>query len=206
MALRFGITMREVNAVGYDEPRDALARDWPKFMQAAFPNDKWLFVPNIEEKAIDFIINWDINVLILSGGDDIGDFPIRDKTERCLLEYAIQNDIPVIAICRGLQVVHSYYGGKIVKGNTLFSKQHRASRHNIGLDSATHEVNSYHTGQIVENTLHKDFEILARCNEDGSIEAIRNKNILGMLWHPEREEEVQSWNLELIEKFLQNEA
>ena len=52
MSLRFGITMRQVDAVAYDEKRDAIARDWSYYMLNSFPEDNWMFIPNIKDEAI----------------------------------------------------------------------------------------------------------------------------------------------------------
>ena len=199
---RFGITMRITHASGYDEPRDALANDWPKYMQSAFPDSQYLFIPNIEKNVVGFIKKWKINILILSGGDDLGTDPQRDNTETILLEYALANDIPIIGICRGMQLIHDYYGGKIGAGDKFFVAQHRAHPHKVEISHAIFEVNSYHANMILEETIHNDFDIYARCSSDQSVEGMRSKNILSMMWHPERDRAVNEWNKKLIEDFL----
>ena len=200
--MRFGITMRVTNANGYDEPRDSIARDWSNYILEAFPESKYLFIPNIGEKAINFIKKWDINVLIISGGDDLGVNPDRDTTENKLSEYAIKEDIPVIAICRGLQLILTRYGGKLINGDTTFIKQHRTNKHDIIVDDSMHSVNSYHTNMIDEKTVNNSFTVFARCISDNSVEGVRNDSILAMMWHPEREEKMEKWNKRLIENFI----
>ena len=199
---RFGITMRISHAPGYDEPRDAIAKDWSKYMQSAFPDSQYLFIPNIEKNVIDFINKWEINVIILSGGDNIGNYPQRDNTETILLEYALANDIPVIGICRGMQLIHDYFGGKIGAGDESFANNHRAKNHKVVISNSVFEVNSYHTNIIIEETIHKDFYIYARCTADNSVEGMKSKNILTMMWHPERDKIISSWNKKNIEEFL----
>ena len=144
--------MRVTNAVGYEEVRDSIARDWSYYMMNAFPNSKWLFIPNIGSKVINYIKNWQINTLILTGGDDIGLFQDRDNTELSLLKHAIQNNIPVIGICRGLQLVHTYYGGEIVKGDEVFCKAHYAKSHEVIIKEKEFKVNSYHKNIIIGST------------------------------------------------------
>lgn len=200
MRFRFGITMREVNSTEYYEPRDAIAKDWSNFMNKAFSGEKWLYIPNTKEHAVEFFNDWNLNVLILTGGDDIGITHVRDQTELKLLEHAVENDIPVIGICRGMQLVHSYFGGKLAKFDSEFV--HKASTHKIVIEGKQRIVNSYHNGFIVEDTLNSKFKILARCTIDGSIEAFYNDKILAMMWHPERDKIINTWNLNLIEKFL----
>jgi putative glutamine amidotransferase len=205
MEFRIGISMRVSNATQYDEPRDAISRDWSNYMLATFPDSKWLFIPNIGDKAGDFMDRWDIDVLILTGGENIGDQPERDRTETAMLKKALDKGIPIIAVCRGMQLVHIYYGGKIAIGDATFIQDHKANEHDISLSNKTYRVNSFHSNKIVENSLHKDFEVIARCVHDNSIEGIRSKNILGMMWHPERDRKHQKWNTHLIKKFLVNE-
>lgn len=202
MQLRFGITMRITNAEGYDEPRDTIAHDWSKYMTQAFPDSKYLFVPNTGELAVEYIKKWHINVLIISGGDDVGITPLRDKSETALLKYAIENGMPVIAVCRGLQLVHSFFGGKLLNGDNAFIKKHRATEHEVYYEDSIKVVNSYHNNYVDENTLTKDAKVLARCKSDNSVEAFELKNILALMWHPERDKAVNDWNKLLIEQFV----
>jgi len=197
--------MRITNDTSYDEPRDSIAGDWSKYMLSAFPDSQFIFIPNIKEDVEHYLKGWDIDVLILSGGDDLGTFPARDKTEILAFLYALKMKIPVIAVCRGLQLVHSYFGGKIESGDNNFIEKHRATKHIIDVDDISYEVNSYHTNVIIEETVHKNFEIFARCKDDNSIEGLRSKQVLGMMWHPERDESMKNWNKLLIEKFIKNE-
>jgi putative glutamine amidotransferase len=197
--------MRVTNAIGYSEVRDTIARDWSDYMLNVFPKAQWLFIPNIGHESIDYIHKWDINVLILSGGDDIGLFPDRDQTETELLKYALKMQIPIVAICRGMQLVHAVFGGTMKEGSSEFSKIHRATEHVISIDRENRMVNSYHNNKIVEDTIHSDFRITGKCLTDNSVESFQSERILAMMWHPERDKEYQNWNQELIKNFLQYE-
>jgi glycerol kinase len=67
--LRVGLTMREVHPSGYDEPRDALARAWGKFMREALPEAAWMPFPNVgSDLAPHYCDRWGLNALILTGG------------------------------------------------------------------------------------------------------------------------------------------
>lgn len=205
MELNFGISMRVTNASNYFEPRDSIARDWSNYMLTSFPESKWLFIPNIEDEVEKYIKKWNINVLILSGGDDIGMYTERDKTELQLIKIALRNNIPIIAICRGLQLIHTFFGGKLLAGDSTFILNHRAKKHKIILNDKEIEVNSYHTNMLDEKTIDKQFKIIGRCKKDNSIECIKSNGILAMMWHPERENVFHEWNINLIKKFLRNE-
>lgn len=194
--------MRITNAIGYQETRDTIARDWSMYMSSAFPESNWMFIPNIGKQAVDYFQRWKLNALILSGGDDIGVYKERDITEFELLKYVLNNHIPVLGICRGLQLVHMFCGGQLEKGGKEFVQLHRANRHNISIGNQSFEVNSFHNFKIIENSIHKDFTIFARCLADNSVEGLENKNILAMMWHPERDTQVNTWNKSLIDNFL----
>ena len=47
---------------------------------------------------------------ILSGGNDLGDYPERDSTETVLLEYAKTQRLPLLGICRGMQMLAVWLG------------------------------------------------------------------------------------------------
>src|SRR5215831_11119236 len=112
--LRVGLTMREVHASGYDEPRDALARGWGKFLQATIPEAAWLPIPNLAPSlAARFCDRWRLNALILTGGEDIGASPERDDTERALWQHFMRKERPILGVCRGLQLMWTELGGEL---------------------------------------------------------------------------------------------
>ena len=64
--------------------------------------------------------------MILSGGNTLSKYSDhkdkpehisieRDEYEMALIKLAILNNIPILGVCRGLQVLNVYYGGKIKK-------------------------------------------------------------------------------------------
>ncbi len=120
------------------------------------------------------------SALVFSGGNNIGQFAQRDQTENALLEYALLQQLPVLGICRGMQVIAHWAG---VSLHPL--PGHVGTRHQLtGIISM--EVNSYHEYSITQCP--NGFEILAR-SQDGGIEAIRHLKLPweGWMWHPERE-------------------
>lgn len=201
--VRIGVTMRVTEATNYKEVRDSIAMDWAKYLKSELPTCKWMFIPNIEEDAVAYFQKWNLNVLILTGGDDIGKYPSRDITEISLLQMANRNNIPIIGICRGMQLIHTYFNGKLEKGIKYFIKNHRNNQHLIVMKQNKYITNSFHSNKIDEATVHKDFKIVARCDTDNSIEAFEKPNVLGVMWHPERTIPYQKWNSILIKEFIE---
>ena len=195
--LRIGVTMRVLEAQGYHEPRDALAQDWSSFISAALPNAAWLPLPNLGANKIRiYCEKWGINRLILTGGEDIGVSTIRDETERDLLVWAKERAVPVLGVCRGIQMMAVWAGValKPVEG-------HVRTRHLLRGDFM-HEVNSFHNYGLADCP--HGFEVTARA-EDGEIEAIRNteQNWEGWMWHPERENPFQSADIDRLRRLLE---
>lgn len=181
-ALRIGLTMRVVEACGYQEPRDALAQDWPKFLSKVFPKAAWLYLPNLGTTAIQqYCKIWHVNRLILTGGEDIGVCQIRDETEMDLLSWAKDNRMPVLGICRGMQMMAKFAGIGLIPLDA-----HTRVRHRLTGPIIHHEVNSFHCFGLA--SCPNNFEVSAR-SPDGEIEGILNKYLRweGWMWHPERE-------------------
>jgi len=194
--VRIGVTMRVLEAQGYYEPRDALAQDWSNFMSAALPDAAWLPLPNLGvKKARAYCEKWGVNRLILTGGEDIGVSPIRDDTELELLIWARERAIPVLGVCRGMQMMAVWAGValKPVEG-------HVRTRH-IMRGDFVREVNSFHNYGLTECP--QGFEVLAR-TEDGVVEAIRNPALCweGWMWHPERERPFQSVDIDRLRRLF----
>ena len=189
---RIGITMRVVDADGYQEPRDALALHWASYMEFALPGVQWMPVPNLGKRVVAFADAWQLDGLILSGGNDIGENGLRDTTERLLLEYFIEDGKPVLGICRGLQLLQTNLGGKLEKCDEL---THVAAQHEVNIaedPSGTHwagrrVVNSFHRYGIRAEDLQPSLHALAMTQDDW-VEAaqLENSAVMGLMWHPER--------------------
>lgn len=195
--LRIGVSMRVVGAQGYHELRDALAHDWPSFLSVALPDAAWMSLPNLGSDEIRIHCEkWGVNRLILTGGGDIGESAIRDETEQDLLLWAREGAVPVLGICRGMQMMAVSAGTalKPVVG-------HVRTRHLLK-GEFVHEVNSFHNYGLAECP--QGFEVFARA-EDGEIEAITSKDLHweGWMWHPERESSFHSAEIDRLRRLFE---
>lgn len=132
-----------------------------------------------------------VNALVLSGSDDIGATPLRDASEIVLLRWTASRDLPVLGVCRGLQMLQHYFGGGL---DRLDPERHVRARHPLGWmdrkkEMERREINSYHQLGLLPDTLVPELETLALCPEDGSVKVLRARHLpwLGIIWHPERE-------------------
>ena len=185
-----GISLRVVENTDYNEKRDALSQDWSKFFEKLEINP--LLIPNTIKNISSFLEDMDVHGLILSGGDNIGDSPDRDETEQKIIDYSFAKKIPLIGICRGMQVLNTFFGGAI---ETLENSKHVGNPHSVSLNknfasflqTENLQVNSFHNNIIKLENLGKNLKPFAVAN-DYTIEGFYHTNlpIFGIMWHPER--------------------
>jgi gamma-glutamyl-gamma-aminobutyrate hydrolase PuuD len=129
--------------------------------------------------------------IVLSGGNDLGQVGPRDRTEEALLNYAQQHSLPLLGICRGMQMMGAWAHTELkpVSG-------HVASRHTLA-GEIPGTVNSYHSYSLA--TCPAGFRVLAK-SEDGEIEAVRHRALPweGWMWHPEREDAFSAQDLQRL--------
>jgi len=159
--------------------------------------------------------------LIFSGGSDLdpatygqdphpqtkGIVEERDRAELALLQGALARDLPVLAVCRGSQVLNVALGGDLVQHlpDVVGDEKHK---HTPG-EYADHDVDVRPETRLgallgerapVKSHHHQGFGRLgqglreAAHAEDGTVEALEDPSrrfAIGVLWHPEAGEDMR---------------
>ena len=195
---RIGISLRVEHVKKYDEKRDVLSQDWILFLQKLniFP----ILIPNNLVDVKSFLTEMNVDGIILSGGDNIGEYPERDKTEKEIIDFATDHQLPILGVCRGMQVLNEHFGGKITqnKDSSHVAKPHLVeftdSKFAKFFGTNSLEVNSFHNNIIKEDKLGKDLEIFALTKTDRTVEGYFHKflPIIGVMWHPERDRNMKT--------------
>ena len=198
MPRRIAVSMR-MAVSGHGERRDALAQNWAKFLGEVLPQCLWVPIPNIRDDAVALVTKLGLDGLLLTGGEDWGAYPERDRTEAALFAWATDNEYPVGGVCRGMQVINLLLGGKLtpVQG-------HVAVRHAVRFSNGTSaEVNSFHSNGILPAGLASGLVRVATC-ENEEIEAFSHSQqpILGVMWHPEREQSATEHDRLMFQNFF----
>ncbi|GAA2922538.1 gamma-glutamyl-gamma-aminobutyrate hydrolase family protein [Streptomyces thioluteus] len=178
-----GVTQRSLPPDRFGERRYALDARWFAFLAACGLTPVPL--PNAADLALRTAGAADLRGVLLTGGDDLAEYggpsPERDRTELRLLRWAVDRDVPVLGVCRGMQVILRAHGAPLVPVGG-----HVAVRHPVvTADGGRREVNSYH--RMAARSVPAPLEVTARCGD--VVEAVRHRaaRVAGIMWHPERE-------------------
>lgn len=182
----------------YAERRDALDQRWAQFLFQAgvLP----ILIPNDTEVAGELLRSLQPAGVLLTGGNDLekygGNAPERDNTETLLIRYALQESLPLLGVCRGMQSIQDCFGVRLIK-----VEGHVTPRQVIKLNGVESEVNSYHNYGSRETVAELQVCGVA---QDGVIKAIRHvtKPVAGIMWHPERINPFRNEDLTMVEKFF----
>lgn len=156
--------------------------------------------------------------LLLTGGGDVdpalyGEIaspetdppdPERDAVEAALIDEALARDLPLLGICRGMQLLNVHLGGSLVQHLPTVGRHVRRTSdrglpaHRVVIEpgsmlaSIAHrqmwEVNSRHHQAVAR--LASGFKVCASDPEDGTVEAIElpaRRYVLAVQWHPENQ-------------------
>lgn len=164
--------------------------------------------------------------VLLSGGADIdprryrslpgpgqgGYEPARDGFEDAILGAAVKRGIPVLGICRGLQVINVHFGGTLIadlppdvgEGHSSYAYPRNIRTHGVNINPDTVLSGLYGERAVVNSFHHQavdrlgDGLISTATAPDGIVEALEHEvhDILGVQWHPEMLDDLEpcfSW-------------
>lgn len=170
-----------------------------------------------EEKALAALAE-ELDGLVLTGGEDVDPVhfgeepfpglgrisPLRDELEIRLVKSFVERDKPVLAICRGIQVLNVALGGSLWQDLPRQWKRPLQHRQNAPRWHCSHSIHVYEGTKLAEiigagpirvNSFHhqaiKDVApglSVAATSADGVIEAVECRShrfLLGVQWHPE---------------------
>lgn len=191
------ITQRVEENKLYQERRDALDQKWAELLLEIgcciypMPNYPPMFKGFVERLQPDGIILTGGNTPITYGGNAKG----RDEADAFLISYSVERSVPLLGVCRGMQSLIVYFGGSLKHVDN-----HVAVRHMLD-GEIRREVNSYHS--YAPDQIPQGFQTLA-FDESGIAEAILygNAPLMGMMWHPEREEPFCNEDLKMMRHFF----
>lgn len=153
-----------------------------------------------------------IGALILCGGADIGVNERRDQFEKDLIQQALDRGLPILGVCRGMQILNHFFGGEVTSMHPFVAATHSStllyefdddhadytSQYHLVEDIVTmhkFQVNSRHhqfCSKIAPNFKVTHYSITDNSPMDEPVpEAIvdNERNILGVQWHPERRDD-----------------
>lgn len=196
---RIVFTQRVEVIESYGERRDCADQNISKFIDTC----GFLPVPimNVPSLADSFCDSIHPDGIILTGGNDLaaygGNAPERDETEKRLIEYAVNNGVPLLGICRGMQMIAAFYGNRLQRVDGHVRKEHEIK----GIINRK-AVNSFHGMGVLE--VKEPIATLARA-DDGVIEALehRDQKIAGIMWHPERVPGFDNEDLAMVKHFYE---
>ncbi len=174
--------------------------------------------------------------LLFSGGMDIDpayysqqqhhktktESPVRDSFELELLRKALARNLPVLAICRGMQVLNVALGGDLCQDITDLKETDLAHWQDLDNDAEPSHTVSLTEGMFKEifrkkivrvNSFHHQAVErignglrVAGVSPDGIVEALESTEhhwVLGVQWHPEMMFKAHSEQLALFEALVQ---
>jgi putative glutamine amidotransferase len=157
----------------------------------------------------------DLDGMVFTGGSDInpavygqephpessGFHDHRDAAELGLMRAALAGSMPVLGICRGMQLLNVARGGDLVQhleGDTHKGPPGTYTRHSVTVLPGTHLAGILRTDAHTHSCHHQapgrlgEGLRVAATAEDGTVEAIEDPEarcVVGVLWHPEEDEE-----------------
>ena len=163
--------------------------------------------PDDDEAAIRAAVERCDGMVLLGGGDVdprnygqtererlYGVDPFLDSFEINAIRHAVTLDMPVLAICRGHQVLNVALGGSLIQ-HLPTTDVHRDTMHGVAVVAGTRVATAMGTtSPLVHSFHHQAIDSLAEplrvvaTSDDSTIEAVEHTTarwIVGVQWHPE---------------------
>lgn len=204
-----GLSQRVDVVKGRGERRDALDQRWPPLIAQlgalAVP------LPNGAQSAETLLDELALDAIVLTGGNDVAETPgaanvapERDRLERDLIQLCLARGVPLLGICRGMQMINAALGGRLDRTADHAGVEHPVSVTAPGFWPDPWTVNSYHDVCIPLAGLAPSLRCLARA-ENGDVEAFVHAEAKchGIMWHPERESPVRAEDLAFMAQALE---
>lgn len=189
-----GISSRVEVITDYKERRDSLDQRWFEFLSSCGFTP--ILLPNNPNCLEQYFEQFHFDGFVLSGGnshqDCGGNAPERDATDERVIEYALSHSRPLIGVCRGMQSLQLHFDHTLEP----VTEQVTANQ-TILVDGEPTQVNSYHNW----GTTTSASPLTAWAVESsGIIKAVRHdsKQIVGIMWHPERYAEFKQIDIDLF--------
>ena len=137
---------------------------------------------------------------------------LADEADITMVKYALSTGIPVLAICRGLQITNAALGGTLIQHMDTPHQHHVAPvtiekyADELGLSISTVEASCYHHQMI--DQVAPGLEVIGRSAE-GYVEAVKINSpawAFGVQWHPEDNYDTNPAQLEILTRFVSEAA
>ncbi len=174
--------------------------------------------------------------LLLTGGDDIDPTlfgetilndtvvtaPVRDVGEPRLCRMAEELNLPILGICRGIQILNVYFGGSLYQDipaqldtpvKHSMEKPYHRTCHDCVVNPGTPlaawtgkdviSVNSHHHQSVKK--VAPGLEVMGTCS-DGVVEALWKPDaafLCAVQWHPEKIWDIEESSAKIFEAFLE---
>ena len=212
------ITQRLSYVSEYCEERESLDSQWYTLLRDA--GDVRLLPISYKQGVEEIFELLEVSGVIFSGGNDVYHKPglpsdianvlssKRDSFERAIFREARKRKVPVLGVCRGLQLLASEYDAKLVAVSSHVGHPHPIVQHSIGKtqpsafiqhitsilfedDGSTRGelVNSYHNfAPSLVSTIGARMQVIAVAADADIVEvfAQTEDQVVAIMWHPER--------------------